>query len=426
MKVAIAWYGAEGQASYRYFRERGDQVTIVTPKVSPQFPIPDGAELITGDDAFSHLDGFDLVVRSSGVRPETLRTDGKIWSSTNEFFARCPAPIIGVTGTKGKGTTSSFIASILRAAGKQVHLVGNIGVPALAVLPDIAADDIVVFELSSFQLWDLEKSPHVAVVLMIEPDHLDVHASMEEYVDAKAGSSRHQTAADIVISHPLNRFSQQIADQSPGQRYHYADSGTDEIYIRDDAFWRNDTRICPISAVKLVGDFNLENACAAIAASYIFTQDTTAIEQGLADFSGLPHRLQFVREVDGVRWYDDSIATTPGSAIAAMRSFRQPKVIILGGSDKGASYEELVAVAKQTSSSVVAIGQTGSQIADLCVAQKVPVVRVAGLMPEVVAAAKKIATSPGTVILSPASASFDQYTSYSHRGDSFIAAVEGL
>lgn len=158
MKVAIVWYGAEGQSNYRYYSEKGDDVTIVTPKVAAQYPLPEGAQAVVRDDAFNFLNGYDLVVRSAGIRPDSLKTDGKIWSATNEFFAHCPAPIIGVTGTKGKGTTSSLIASILKAAGKTVHLVGNIGVPALEVLSTIQPDDVVVFELSSFQLWDLEKA----------------------------------------------------------------------------------------------------------------------------------------------------------------------------------------------------------------------------------------------------------------------------
>lgn len=150
MKVAIAWYGAEGQSNYRYFVDKGHDVTIVTPKLSLDYPAPLGAKIIVGDDAFKQLGDFDLVVRSAGVRPESLLTNGKVWSATNEFFTRCPAPIIGVTGTKGKGTTCSMITSILRQAGRTVHLVGNIGVPPLDALSQVGPEDIVVYELSSF------------------------------------------------------------------------------------------------------------------------------------------------------------------------------------------------------------------------------------------------------------------------------------
>lgn len=426
MKVAIAWYGAEGQSNYRYFVDKGHDVTIVTPKLSLDYPAPLGAKIIVGDDAFKQLGDFDLVVRSAGVRPESLLTNGKVWSATNEFFTRCPAPIIGVTGTKGKGTTCSMITSILRQAGRTVHLVGNIGVPPLDALSQVGPEDIVVYELSSFQLWDIEKSPHIAVVLMIEPDHLDVHADMAEYVAAKAGITRHQTPDDTVIYHPLNQLSKQVADQSQGRTLHYADSGRDEVYIRDDAFYRNDIRICGTDAVQLTGDFNRENACAAIAACAEILEDLSSVEAGLRSFAGLPHRLKFVREVHGVKWYDDSIATTPGSAIAALTSFREPVTIILGGSDKGSSYDEIIVMAKKVGARVVAIGSTGEKITQLCHTHHVEVIRHTGLMVNVVDDISKVAKSGDIVILSPASASFDQYKSYKDRGNQFIEAVEGI
>lgn len=432
MKVAIAWYGAEGQSNYRYYTERGHDVTIVTPRISPKFPAPDGAKVIVGDDALSraHLRDFDLVVRSSSIRPDSLQTNGRVWSATNEFFAQCPAPIIGVTGTKGKGTTCGLIASILRAASKTVHLVGNIGTPPLDVLPQVQPTDLVVFELSSFQLWDLEKSPHVAVVLMIEPDHLDVHRSFDEYIEAKANICHNQQGADFCVYHPTNPYARQIALSSGGQgeAYRYAIPDDYQVYVDGVYFASQNRRVCPVDALRLPGAHNLENACAAMSAVALAAPGLSpdVYDRGLREFTGLPHRLKFVAEKNGVAYYDDSIATTPGSAIAALRAFGQGKTIILGGSDKGADYDEVIDECLRAGARVVAIGQTGEKIEQLCRQHGVAVVREFGSMKQVVAAAAQLSSPGDVVILSPASASFDQYSNYSDRGDQFVAAVEEL
>ncbi len=426
MNIAIAGYGTEGESNYRYYVDRGDDVTIVDEQAVPSRPLPDGAKTMLGEGSLNQLSGFDLVVRTAGLNPNKIAADSKIWSATNEFFARCPAPIIGVTGTKGKGTTCSLIASILRASGTKVHLVGNIGIPALSVINDIAPEDVVVYELSSFQLWDLEKSPHIAVVLMIEPDHLDVHADFNEYISAKANIVRHQRSDDITLYHPTNEASKIIAQSGEGTKLRYAIVDDGQTYVKDGSFYVRDEVICDIDAMQIPGGHNLDNACAAISAILPFVTNVEYVEAGLRSFTGLPHRLKYVREVNGVKFYDDSIATTPGSAIAALRSFIEDKIIILGGSDKGADYGEIIDECKRTHARVVAIGKTGERIEQLCRERDVPVTRETGGMQTVVATAQRLAIPGNVVILSPASASFDQYKSYADRGEQFIAAVEGL
>jgi UDP-N-acetylmuramoylalanine--D-glutamate ligase len=332
MKIAIAGYAVEGKANYAYFVRQDHDITIIDERPVLE-DAPDGVPTRLGIDAFQRLDDFDMVVRTASMNPAKLVGARKIWSAANEFFAECPAPIIGVTGTKGKGTTSSFIASILRKSGRTVHLVGNIGVPALEVLPEIRADDIVVYELSSFQLWDAEKSPHISVVLMIEPDHLDVHGSFDEYVEAKGNIARHQAESDTVIFNSQNMHSGVVAFSSPGKKVPVQSEAA--AHVSDDYFWYGDKKLCPVEALKLPGTHNQDNVCAAIAAVWEYTQDAQAIEQGISDFTGLPHRLKYVRKVKGVVYYDDSIATTIGSAKAAIAAFSQPKILILGGSSKG-------------------------------------------------------------------------------------------
>lgn len=426
MKVAIAGYGVEGKANYTYWHAQGDDVTIVDER--PLTDTPEGVPVISGGDAYTQLDGYDIVVRTAGLNPSKIQTTGKIWSGTNEFFARCPAPIIGVTGTKGKGTTASLIASILRAAGKTVHLVGNIGLPALEVLPTIKPTDIVVYELSSFQLWDITKSPHVAVVLMMEPDHLDVHSDMEEYKGAKSNIRRYQTVDDICFVHPTNQLSLRVAhatDSGELRRYGVPDDGA--VYVKSNTFFVQDTAIGSVEALQLVGAHNLENACAAISAARVYTDDQNAIESGLRLFTGLPHRLKRVREVNGVTYYNDSIGTTPGSALVALATFSEPKVLILGGKDKGGDYEKLIRECERTDTHVVAIGENGSKLRALCDEFHVKSTDMTGKnMKEIVQAVATIAQPGAVVVLSPAASSFDMFKSYADRGNQFVAAVESL
>ena len=441
MKIAIAGYGLEGKQNYKYFNKPGNDLTIVDER--EDIDIPSDAKYITGDGAYDDMSQFDMVIRTAGLSPLKIKKAKLVWSATNEFFAKCKAPIIGVTGTKGKGTTSSFITSILRAAGKKVHLVGNIGVPALSVLPDIRPEDFVVYEMSSFQLWDIKYSPHIAVVLMIEPDHLDVHTDFEDYLKAKSNIRRWQNLNDICIYHPSNPFSQKIAsvtlatiDQTTKgdylnnvHRYGIKDDGL--VYIKDDFFYTNDRKICPISCVKLPGKHNLENACAAMSAVLELKLDISdnQFAEGLRSFTGLPHRLKYVSEINDVKFYDDSISTTPGSAIAAIKSFTSPKVLILGGSYKGGDFTDLVKEIKKSNiRQIILMGDEANRIEQFL--KDAGIVKYVNLercsMFEIVSKAASAASPGDVVILSPACASFGMFKNYQDRGKKFINAVDLL
>lgn len=425
MNIAIAGFGAEGRASYEYWSQDPSNVlTIVDQKVAD---FPEGVTTIIGEDAFANLNGFDMVVRTPGLAPNKITTDGKIWSVTNEFFAKCPAPIIGVTGSKGKGTTSSFIASMLEAAGRKVWLVGNIGTAALTVLSQIQPDDIVVYELSSFQLWDIEKAPHTAVVLFIEADHLDVHYSMEDYVAAKGNIARLQQGDDMLVYNADNTYASQIAESSIAQKVPYVRDSS--AHARDGYFWYGDTRLCSTDAVRIPGAHNIDNAIAAINAIWGYTQDVTAIERGLQNFTGLPHRLSFVRTVNDVSYYDDSIATTPTSAIVALQAFAdRPKVIILGGSYKGSDFSGLAQELTRHDVQAVLVGKEGATIAAACDAAGFSQYELLenATAESFTRRAAELAQPGGVVLLSPAAASFDMFKNYADRGDQFIAVVESL
>ena len=428
MRIAIAGYGAEGKSNYAYWNQKGHQVVIVDERELSDADAPHDVSVITGEGVFKRLDGFDIVVRTAGLAPRKIQTDGKIWSATNEFFEKCPAKIIGVTGSKGKGTTSSLITHILRASGKNVHLVGNIGVPALDILDSIVSDDLVVYEMSSFQLWDIERSPHVAVVLHIEADHLDVHTDFEEYVVAKSNITTYQTTTDRVVYNLSNSCSEQIARKSVGQRIPYPSDRA--VHVVGEYFFYQDRELCSIENLQLPGRHNVENACAAITAAWPWVQDGLVIAEGLRSFNGLPHRLKFVREVEGVKYYDDSIATTPGSAIAAINAFVEPKVLILGGSPKGADFTELSKITVGGNvKKVLLIGEEARRINEALEREGYGAIEVLGesvTMAQVVDVACESAERGDVVILSPSCASFGMFKNYSDRGEQFVSAVENL
>jgi UDP-N-acetylmuramoylalanine--D-glutamate ligase len=430
MKIAIAGYGVEGEANYRYWSaDPNNQLTIVDESSEPKFEVPEGAETLLGPGVFEKLDGFDMVIRTAGLPPFKIKTDGKIWSATNEFFEKCPAQIIGVTGTKGKGTTSTMITAILEAAGKKVWLVGNIGTAALEVLDQIQPDDIVVYELSSFQLWDIERSPHIAVVLGIEPEHLNVHKDMKDYVEAKGRIRRYQTADDVTVYHPTNDYARLITlanHEAPMIRYGVeADGGA---YVKDGFFYEREHKICSTDVLTVPGQHNIDNACAAITATRQLHVSDEEIEEGLQRFKGLPHRLAYVTTVEDVAYYDDSIATTPSSAIAALRSFTNPKVIILGGSAKGSDFSVLGHELLKHDAQAIIIGATANDIAAAIDAAgfKDYTIMAPTTMKEVVEAAHSKARPGSVVLLSPSAASFDMFKDYADRGDQFIAAVKHL
>ena len=434
MKIAIAGYGVEGQANYEYWSsDISNEITIVDERAASEIAdLPEGVPVISGEGVFKQLDGFDVVVRTASLPPKNITTNGKVWSGTNEFFAKCPAPIIGITGTKGKGTTASIIEALFAADGRKTWLVGNIGIAALTVLPQIQPTDIVVYELSSFQLWDIQKSPHSAVVLMIEPDHLNVHDSMEDYVQAKAGIARHQTANDFLVYNPTNTDSARIAEQSKAgikQRYAIADDGG--VYVETGMFRTKERVICSTEALQLRGDHNKENACAAISIALLHGMSNESIEQGLRNFKGLPHRLEHVRSLNGVDYFNDSFSSAPGATVAAVRSFEQPEIVIIGGIDKGADFSQLITelTSRSNVKEVVLIGTMRSELYnklnDAGLGAKSTVFD-GQTMGEIVAYTQSRAVGGDVVILSPGCASFDMFKNFYDRGDQFRETVNAL
>lgn len=427
MKITLLGYGIEGESAYRYFFAKypDAEFTILDNAVEPKKTLPEGVVFQGNVQNFHDIDA-DIVVKTPAIPPSRVSTRGDIISVTREFFAQCSAPIIGVTGTKGKGTTCTLIARILEAAGKKVWLVGNIGVSGLDIVAQIEPNDIVVYEMSSFQLWDLDQSPQTAVVLLIEPDHLNVHKDFAEYVAAKGNITRYQHEDDIVIYHPTNTHSSEIAALSVGQKIRYQTS--EGAYIESESIMIDGQKVGSITDVALPGVHNLENVCAAVTASWRYTHDIDAIEQAIQSFTGLPHHIEKIREVNGVSYYDDSYSSATPATIAAVKSFSQPVVLILGGLDRGVDIAPLVQELSILSNikHVIAVGEVSESLVSALLQKKVNVTEVNGSMDAVIKTAQHEASPGDIVLLSPGFASFDQYANFIDRGEKFQEEVSKL
>ncbi|MCA9318102.1 UDP-N-acetylmuramoyl-L-alanine--D-glutamate ligase [Candidatus Saccharibacteria bacterium] len=431
MNIAIVGFATEGKVSLEYYRVRGHAITICD--ANPDTQVPDGVASQLGEMYLDNLDRFDVIVRTAGMHPRLILDKNpsvalKITTAVNEFLANSPTKnIIGITGTKGKGTTSTLTAKILEAAGHTVWLGGNIGRSPLEFIDQIEPDDWVVLELSSFQLIDLKHSPHIATCLMVVPEHLNWHEDYEEYIAAKQQLFIHQSESDIAIYYADNEDSESVADASMGRLVPYC--SPPGAYVTNKNIVINDHLVCPVDGLKLLGQHNWQNACAAVTAVWqAGINNTVAIRSGLTSFSGLEHRLELVRKVDGVDYYDDSFGTTPETAIVALRAFSQPKVVVLGGSDKGASYDQLAhTVANSNVRHVIVIGDETAKISAALRAHGFTAMTIGiTTMPEMVKAMHRIA-QPGDVgLLSTGCASFGLFTDYKDRGNQFKAAVLAL
>lgn len=433
MNIAILGYGKQGASAAEYWAE--DSVNSITVcDENENAEIPEGFEKRLGKDYLKDLDEFDLIVRSPIIHPNQIAKANspeildKVTTNTNQFFKTCPTRnIIGVTGTKGKGTTSTLIAKILEAAGKTVHLGGNIGTPPLEMLKaGIQPEDWVVLELANFQLIDLKHSPHIAVCLMVVDEHLDWHKDSQEYITAKQQLFKYQSGEDIAVFYADNPTSQHIASIGSGQQIPFMKnpgSNVIEGQIQIDG-----QEICKTEDIKLLGKHNWQNVCAAVTAAWQVTQDVAAIRDVITGFSGIEHRLELAGEHEGVKYYDDSFGTTPETAMVAIQAFSSPVIAILGGSDKGSSYDELARTITESSvKKVLLIGEMAGKIRQSLDKAGFSRYQDGGKdMPEIINKAKYIAEPGDVVLLSPACASFDMFKNYADRGNQFKAAVKDL
>ncbi len=443
-RIVVLGVGVEGFSSAEFLKEKGADVTILDESPKPDEGLVAKAKDLNitckfGSDAFGDFSPYDIIVRSPGIRLSHAALNSlpreKITSQTKLFFDLCPCSIIGVTGTKGKGTTASLIFEMLKAAGKDTYLGGNIGTPPLEFLNNLTKDSWVVLELSSFQLQDIHKSPHIAILLMVTSEHLDYHSDTYEYVDAKRNILRFQTQQDFAVinrdylaSHESDMYTDAQVFQV-SRELGVADRG---CFIKDSAVWiqkdGREKKVIDTKDILLPGRHNLENVCAAAMAAFLADVPIKDIKQVLHTFSGLPHRLELVREVNGVRYYDDSFSTTPETAIAAIEAFDASEILILGGSSKGADFSTLGEAINKAKNikAIVGVGTEWPKIKAAITNQAILLIEGAKDMKTIVAAASKIVQPGNVVLLSPACASFDMFKNYKDRGEQFKVEVSKL
>ena len=434
----------------RFLVANGAQVTISDPM--PRERLGEGiarlgdtpAELVLGpssDDAA--LADPDFVFFNQGVRPRSatiqraVQRGIPVLTEMGLFFRLCPAPIVGVTGTKGKSTTSTLISRILEKGTARVVAGGNIGTSIIDLLPSVSADDVVVLELSSFQLATLGRSPHVAVVTNVLEDHLDFHGTRDAYVAAKANIVAWQGPRDIAVLNLDDPTTVALHTGAASEVRGYSlalrpkrgayrdDRG--EMALVDGA---NRTPLLHEGELRIPGRHNVANALAAAVVGAIYGVPADAIAAVLRDFRGLPHRLETVAEIGGVLYVNDSQGTTPYATIPALTAYGRPAVVILGGVSKSADFTELGRAVVRDARGAVLIGQAADEIGAAldragAARKRLPVERAATL-PEAVRRATALARPGDVVLLSPSGQSFDMFSSYEERGEVFRNAVREL
>ena len=394
-----------------------------------------------GKNYLSKLKGFDVIFKSPSCRfdlPEIQEEVGRGTILTSEIelvMELAPCKIIAVTGSDGKTTTTSLIYEILKNKYK-CHLGGNIGIPLFTKIKEMKPEDIVVLELSSFQLMNMEKSPDVAVLTNITPNHLDIHKSYDEYINAKTNIFKYQNEGNILVTNYDNELTKRLSKEAKSKvKFFSSKAKLENGFIYNDGIIKKCTdnlrrHILSLKDTKLRGVHNAENICAAIAA----TEELVSIEEqvkSIKEFTGVKHRLEYIRQIGGAKWYNDSIASSPTRTIAGLHSFDEDIVLIAGGYDKHLDYEPIARHIVEKVKTLILLGQTAEKINGVVTAEmkrqnkEIEIIKVQNLEEAVQKARENV--KPGQVVLlSPASASFDMFKNFEERGEKFKKIVNDM
>lgn len=447
-KVAVIGLGVSNSPLLDYLYERKAIVSVFDKKTEDKIDEQllekikkYNMKTYLGENHLNNLVGFDIIFRSPSCRPDLPEIEaelsrGAILTSEIELLIEmCPGKVIGVTGSDGKTTTTSLIYEILKQNGYNCYLGGNIGIPLFTKLGEMNEKDIVVLELSSFQLMTMKVSPDISVVTNISPNHLDIHKSYEEYIEAKKNIFKYQDEKGILVINYDNEITKEFAKEANGKVVYFSkqklDNGVildnDIIKISDDGLRRH---VINTKNMIIRGVHNFENASAAIAATKSLV-DLENAATAISKFKGVEHRLEFIREIDSVKWYNDSIGTSPTRTIAGLKSFNEDIVLIAGGYDKHLDYEPIAKPIVENVRALILMGQTAGKIEKAVMAElqeqnkSMPIYRVENIE-ESVKKANEIAKKGEIVLFSPASASFDMFKNFAERGEAFKKIVKEI
>lgn len=445
-KVAVIGLGISNAGLIRFLAGQGADVTACDRKeLHGLEQILTGLEgisfkLHSGPSYLERLDEYDAIFLTPGMRRdfpelERAKTRGALISSEiKEFMNRCPGKIIGITGSSGKTTTTTLVGSIMRRDFPKVYIGGNIGTPLINHLPEMDGQTWAVLELSSFQLQETERSPEIAAITNITPNHLDMHASMEEYINAKKNIFRFQGSGGILILNHDYEITRDMASEAPGKVYFFSSRRElhEGAYLSRDQLWLKisgePAPVCRREDLKLLGLHNVENVLLTALITSLAGVGLERIREAVTGFTGVEHRLELVRILDGVFYYNDSKSTTPTSAIAGVLAMDKPAILIAGGYDKKIPFDEFAAVVIDKCKTVVLLGDTAPLIESALLrsmkekGRKIPVLR-GKTFPEAVEMAREAAAAGDAVLLSPACASYDMFKDYNERGDLFKKIV---
>jgi UDP-N-acetylmuramoylalanine--D-glutamate ligase len=441
-KIIIIGMGKTGIATARFLGNQGAKVVVTDEKQFDQWggefkQIAGEKWLEVGDYNARVLEGANIVVPSPGVPPnsdllvEAQKKNIPVVSEIELAYWFLKVPVIAVTGTNGKTTTTTLLGEILRRSGKKVFVGGNIGTPLIEYAETSQKDDFVVAEISSFQLQWIEKfRPFIAILLNITCDHINYHGSFAQYRRVKAGIFANQTKTDWAILNAADQEQDGIADATYAQivKFSSKDVLSQGIFIKDNDIVLimpgfNEEKY-PLGIINLPGLHNVENVMAAIMAARLCGCSQKDIIAAVRAFSGLPHRIEFAGERNSIKFYDDSKGTNVGSVLRALETFTQPVILLLGGRDKDGDFESLKPLLKKKTKKVILFGEARNRIASL-IGEETPVLKKAGLR-EAIQSAYQDAQSGDVVLLSPGCASFDEFANYKDRGNFFKDVVRNL